>query len=299
MIERIRPLFAWIVFPGVMGGAVALSIAAMQGGLSPIAAAAIGQGVGAAVVVLCERIFPYIRDWNRTRGDVRTDALHAMVSGILTPELAKPFVHTAAAGAAVWLSGTVGGDLWPREWPLACQLALALVVGEFGQYWFHRWEHEREILWRFHATHHSAPRLYWLNAGRFHPFDLLALFIAWYGPLVAFGCGPEVLALFAVVNAVHGIFQHSNLELRLGPLNWIFSMAELHRWHHSRTVTEANRNYGANLIVWDVVFGTRFLPADRLPPTEIGIADMPNFPGGWLAQLASPFRWRTVRRESR
>jgi len=67
----------------------------------------------------------------------------------------------------------------------------------------------------------------------------------------------------------------------------------------SRTVSEANRNYGANLIVWDALFGTRFLPGDRLPPTEIGIADMPRFPGGWLAQLASPFRWRAVRQESR
>ena len=32
--------------------------------------------------------------------------------------------------------------------------------------------HEVPWLWRFHATHHSAPRLYWLNAGRFHPLDL-------------------------------------------------------------------------------------------------------------------------------
>jgi sterol desaturase/sphingolipid hydroxylase (fatty acid hydroxylase superfamily) len=58
-----------------------------------------------------------------------------------------------------------------------------------------------------------------------------------------------------------GIFQHANVQLRLGPLNWFFSMAELHRWHHSRTVEEANHNYGQTISVWDWVFGTRYLPA--------------------------------------
>jgi sterol desaturase/sphingolipid hydroxylase (fatty acid hydroxylase superfamily) len=58
---------------------------------------------------------------------------------------------------------------------------------------------------------------------------------------------------------------------------------------------EANNNYGANVIVWDIVFGTRFLPNDREPPTDIGLADMPHFPQGFWAQLASPFRWKTIR----
>ena len=60
MIERVRPLFAWIVFPGVMGGAIALTIVAMWRGLTPIAAMAIGQGVGVGIVALCERVFPYV-----------------------------------------------------------------------------------------------------------------------------------------------------------------------------------------------------------------------------------------------
>ena len=32
-------------------------------------------------------------------------------------------------------------------------------------------------MWRVHAAHHSAPRLYWLNATRFHPFDLFGLIV--------------------------------------------------------------------------------------------------------------------------
>ena len=100
-------------------------------------------------------------------------------------------------------------------------------------------------------------------------------------------------------DAVFGMLQHANIDVRLGPLNRIFSMAEPHRWHHSRTLAEANSNYGSNLIVWDLVFGTFFLPSDREAPREIGIADLPRFPTGYLAQLATPFRWTGGARRER
>ena len=137
-----------------------------------------------------------------------------------------------------------------------------------------------------------------MNAARFHPLDLATLYFLGYLPLVALGCPEEVVLLFAMFDAVFGMLQHCNVDVRLGPLNWIFSMAEPHRWHHSRSIAEASSNYGSNLIVWDVVFGTFFLPAAREAPPRIGIADMPGFPAGYLAHLASPFRWRRVKREA-
>ena len=75
-------------------------------------------------------------------------------------------------------------------------------------------------------------------------------------------------------------------------------MAELHRWHHSRLVEESNTNYGQNLAVWDVVFGTRFLPEDREPPRDIGLAEMPVFPMTWWAQIRSPFDWAKIKRRN-
>ena len=92
--------------------------------------------------------------------------------------------------------------------------------------------------------------------------------------------------------------RRESLDVRLGPLNRIFSMAEPHRWHHSLVLEEANTNYGSNLIIWDLIFGTFFLPSDREPPARIGIAALPAFPPGYLAQLAVPFRWRSVQREA-
>jgi sterol desaturase/sphingolipid hydroxylase (fatty acid hydroxylase superfamily) len=154
--------------------------------------------------------------------------------------------------------------------------------------------HEVPWLWRFLATHHSAPRLYWLNAARFHPIDLFAVGVIKLVPVAVLGAGAPVFALVTLFSGVHGAFQHSNVPVRLGPLNWIFSMTELHRWHHSPRLEEANHNYGGNLIVWDVVFGTRFLPEDRDPPEAIGIESLPDFPMGFWANLTSPFRWQAL-----
>lgn len=117
--------------------------------------------------------------------------------------------------------------------------------------------------------------------------------------LAALGFGVELIALFTLVSGVHGYFQHSNLKLRLGPLNWFFSMAELHRWHHSPILEEANHNYGQNVIVWDLAFGTFFWPKDRESPEEIGIPEFSAFPMTYWAQLASPFTWSRIKRESR
>ena len=293
----IRRVFAWAIFPVVIGGAVAAAIGLMERGVHPLLAFAAAQIPAFAIVIVFERIFPYQVSWNRSRGDVRVDAAH-LVTITLVGALIQPAINAVGAGIGAWLSGGLGLGLWPTHWPLAAQLALALVIGELFQYWVHRLEHEREFLWRFHATHHSAPRLYWLNASRFHFVDIALNNAAAFVPLVALGAGIEIFALWNLFAAIHGIFQHANLELRLGPLNWIFSMAELHRWHHSRLVEESNRNYGQNLIIWDIVFGTRYLPADRLPPVDIGIAGLSAFPMTWWAQITSPLHWKKITRYS-
>lgn len=284
-------------FPIVFGGAMGIAIVGMDRGWDPVWTA---MGTTAAVVLVLfvlERAHPYHRDWLHGHGDIRTDLLHNLVNFWIPEVYAVVFVGSFAAAGA-WLSSALGMTLWPSGWPLLTQLLLALVIGELGTYWIHRLMHEHELLWRFHAPHHSAPRLYWLNAGRFHPLDLFAQQFLGITPLVVLGADSRVIALHTLFTAIHGLFQHCNIDIRLGPLNWFFSMAELHRWHHSKRLEEANTNYGANLILWDIVFGSRYLPSDREPPTEIGIDALPNFPRGYWAHLASPFRWKETEKAS-
>jgi sterol desaturase/sphingolipid hydroxylase (fatty acid hydroxylase superfamily) len=285
--------FSWSVFPVVMFGSVALSIAVFANGGSEELATLVGLVFGYTIVVLGERLYPFVPDWNRNHDDVATDAAWAGTT-VVTGAILRPASIIVGAWLAARLSASLGSPLWPNDWPLAAQLALALVIVEFFQYWIHRLEHETKWLWRFHATHHSAPRLYWLNAARFHFVDIGLIAVSYTVPLIALGADGRVFALWIVASTVHGICQHANMQIRCGPLNWIFSMAELHRWHHSPLVRESNTNYGQTLILWDILFGTRFLPADRKPPEAVGIANLPGFPMTWWAQLCSPWRWDRV-----
>ena len=290
-------IFALSIFPIVMFGSIGVSIALFNRGASDGWATVAGLLFGYTLVILGERLYPFVPDWNRNHDDVGTDAAWAgatlVVGGIL-----RPLSFLVGGWFAAQLSAEFGSPLWPNEWPLAFQLMLALVIIELPQYWLHRLEHETDWLWRFHATHHSAPRLYWLNAARFHVVDIGLLAILYTVPLVALGAGEAVFGLWIVASTIHGICQHANMQIRCGPLNWIFSMAELHRWHHSPLVRESNTNYGQTLILWDIVFGTRFLPKDRKPPEAVGLADLATFPMTWWAQLCSPWRWAKIKSDS-
>lgn len=287
-------LVAALGFPVLVTGAIGATLWAIERGVDPAVAIILPIAVGYTVLGLLEQVMPWERSWRRPHGDLGED-IGLFLTNTGTIALLQPLVLAAAVGIAGRLTMWLGVGLWPIAWPLLGQLVLALLVGELFEYAFHRAMHEVPALWRLHATHHSAPRLYWLNSVRFHPIDLFFVGTVRLAALVVLGCGEEVLALATVFAAIHGAYQHANVPVRIGPLNWIFSMTELHRWHHSKDVAEANHNYGGNLIVWDVVFGTRFLPPDREPPRAVGIGDMPNFPRGYLTQLVVPFRWARVR----
>lgn len=241
-------------------------------------------------MLLLEWWTPFRRKWSESHNDVLTDTLYLLFIQSLWPRLLSAVWIGLLASATIWFSENItlfAGQPWPHEWPLVLQLTLALVLAEFGRYWVHRWAHEVSLLWRFHAVHHSAQRLYWLNAARFHPVEKILLHIPETVPFILLGVNAEVLALYFVTTGIHGLFQHSNIRLKLGPLNYIFAMAELHRFHHSKIIRESNTNYGNNLIIWDLVFGTFYWPKDR-EVAEIGLLN-PDYPKGFTGQLKAPF----------
>jgi sterol desaturase/sphingolipid hydroxylase (fatty acid hydroxylase superfamily) len=251
------------------------------------------------LVAVMERVLPWHRDWNHSRGDLRSDALYVPTQfGV--GALFRPLVASLAVAGGGWLSQQVQGGIWPHSWPVAAQVVLATVVREFFDYWGHRAMHRFDWLWRLHATHHSATRLYFLNGARAHPGEIAFRFgILGVLPLATLGVGEEVLALTTVAALTADAFQHANIAFRLGPLSWLYSIGDAHRWHHSRKRGEADSNYGNVYLFWDAIFGTRYLPSDREPPAEVGIEGLDAFPRGFFAQWLSPFRWGVIEQESR
>lgn len=278
------------LFPAIVGTAIVGSTAALSAGIS---AGRVLLAVSVATVlsvVLLERLRPFRREWNRSHGDLATDAAYLPLT-VGVNALIEPAAAMLGVAIGGWLSATIGMGLWPTHWPLLAQLALACVVAELFDYWAHRVMHDSALLWRLHATHHSAPRLYWLNATRSHPGEMLFRGAVSIMPLSVLGAGQPVFVLIGVVNIVVGLFQHANIDYRLGPLSWIFSVGPLHRWHHSRELSEANSNYGNNFIFWDAVFGTRIMPPESAAPAALGLAEPADFPRTLVPQILAPLRW--------
>ena len=283
-------ILSYTLFPVVFTAALVVAVLGIERGIHrDLLLAGISLGV-ILIVAIFERLHPEHPEWNVSQEDVGTDLMHGLVSMVVLPQALELGLRIGLLQVALWLSSQTDGTLWPHHWSPLLQLIPALLISQLGEYWAHRAMHEVPFMCRFHATHHSPGRLYWLNAGRFHPVDSALLFSIALTPLLLLGAGPEVLLLFTVWVSVHGTFQHCNIRLRLGPLNYLFSMAELHRWHHSRVLEEANANYGNNILFWDLVFGTVHYPKDRSASPHIGLSDLPHFPKGYVAQILSPWR---------
>jgi len=59
---------------------------------------------------------------------------------------------------------------------------------------------------------------------------------------VLLGADGIVLSMYFGVTVVCGFSQHCNINLKLGPLYWIFNVVDLHRWHHSKVIQQSNNN---------------------------------------------------------
>ena len=293
-MSGVKAAIRYGLFPLNFVAALAVAYMAVGTGWNPELVLISIAVVTATTIMIAERISPFHAVWNQSQNDIGTDAIHVVISQAVVPKVIEFGLFALLVGGASAVAEQSAGGWWPADLNLFLQLALALVLTQFPEYWWHRLCHEHPFFWRLHATHHSPGRLYWLNAGRFHPLDTAASAFVSLAVLVGLGAGVEVVLMLSTWIVVHGMYQHCNVDLRLGPLNYIFSMAELHRWHHSLTIEEANSNYGNNIIFWDLVFGTMFWPKDRRPSEYIGLAEMPDFPQGYMGQLASPFQWQEI-----
>lgn len=277
-----------LVFPLIMGAALSIQLYLMDRGYNPIVTSIVVSLSGLLLIAVLEHLLPYRTDWLKADGDVKTDALHVVITQLLLPKTLELFWPLLFLGMAASLAHYFGPqNLWPHDWPLLGQLFLMLLIAELGRYWVHRAAHEVSFLWKFHAVHHSPNRLYFFNAARFHPLEKVYFLVPEVAPFILLGVNLECLALYAVFNSIHGLMQHSNIQIKAGWFNYVFSLTELHRWHHSQKIEESNKNYGNNLILWDMVFGTYFNPKEK----EVGTIGLLNrqYPKSYLAQLRAPF----------
>ena len=162
---------------------------------------------------------------------------------------------------------------WIGGQPFWFRLTAAMVAGEIGAYWGHRWSHEIPVLWRFHAVHHSAEEVDWLVHTRAHPVDMVFTRLCGLIPVYILGLAQPMGArmdlvpyVITIIGTVWGFFIHANIAWRFGWLEWIISSPGFHHWHHTNDGPELiNKNYAPMLPWVDRCFGTLYLPRKQWP----------------------------------
>jgi sterol desaturase/sphingolipid hydroxylase (fatty acid hydroxylase superfamily) len=235
-----------------------------------------------ALSFIAERIAPFEEIWNHSKGDSSRDMLHAIIN-----ELSNA---ASIAAIPILAAMTHGFDVWPSEWPLWAQLVMTILIADFGITMAHYASHKVEALWRLHAVHHSVERMYGFNGLMKHPLHQAIELTAGTTPLLLMGLPLEIGALLGLAVAIQLLLQHSNTDMRVGPLIYFWAVAPGHRLHHLAHKVKGDVNFGLFTMLWDHLLGT--FVKDRPQPRdgELGIAGRPDYPVGYGAQLVEPFR---------
>jgi len=287
--DRLRVALSWVLWPALMTVCIAATAYGFVNG-HPYLAFNLSYLFLIISLLLLERIMPHEEKWLKGDGQTFANIAHTLTSKGTTQALlyVNALIGATEVTSGMSLDEGLGYSLgyWPYAWSLVAQVCLAVVLAEFMLYWAHRTAHEFNFLWRFHAVHHSVTRLWIVNTGRFHFVDSLYSIVLGLIPLMVLGAPMAVMTWVGVVTAFIGMLTHCNVEMRFGPISYVFNTPELHRWHHSKDLREGNKNYCENIMLWDIAFRTYFNERRR-PPADIGIRDY--MPPKFTQQIAWPF----------
>ena len=157
--------------------------------------------------------------------------------------------------------------------PGAIKIAMAIVVADFIIYWIHRAQHYSDTLWRTHAWHHSIEHLYWFSGFRtsfFHSF-MYAIPSAML-PIVIFKLSPLQAGIGYSIALLIQFWEHTNVNVNIGPLKYLIICPAYHRVHHSAT-RNCRMNLGTTFTIWDRMFGTYVDPATVPEDVPLGLGE--------------------------
>lgn len=174
--------------------------------------------------------------------------------------------------------------------PIWLQAVEIYLLADLLGYWCHRLFHGGKW-WPFHAVHHSSEDLDWLSSIRVHPVNDMVNKFVQATPLLMAGFNPWVTLSAAPFFTLYAIFLHARLNWDFGLLRSVIATPVFHRWHHSRQPEAMDKNFAGLFPIWDILFGTYYMPRGRIPE-DFGVAG--GFPQDMPRQLWEPVRnlWR-------
>lgn len=287
--STLRTIAAWSIYPLSWGFLLIAFNLALSGRLEYQQAWGMLTLFLVVFYAIAERILPYEERWSMTWASFKAD-----IKFIITNVAFLALLNTGLAYFTISISGQHQGPA--SDWPLWLQLASCVLVFEALNYAIHRAMHEApgrfgRFLWNVHAAHHLPDKVYIVMHAVFHPIN--AVFVQGFAmtiPIWWAGYDQRVVTLFLMINSLHGLISHFNMDVRMGWASYIFVGTEVHRYHHSADISEA-KNYGATLTIFDILFGT-FVYRPGVAPKNLGVADYDAMPRHeqYVKVIALPFK---------
>lgn len=231
-----------------------------------------------------EYLLPRLKDKKVFRKNWALDTCYALISGFITTAGIIFIIVVATLLIDPILDPRIKVAIGSQH--LILQVLQVIVIADIGYYLIHRMFHENPVLWRLHAIHHSIEEMDWLAAHRVHPFDQiltrgLSLIIPY-----TFGFSTASIAIFFIIFGWHSYLKHSNINLRFGPLRWLFVTPTFHHWHHANEEHAFDKNYAGQLPILDIIFGTAIMKESK-GPEHYGTDT--SVPPDFIRQLLLPF----------
>src|SRR5262249_20722562 len=136
-----------------------------------------------------------------------------------------------------------------------------------------------------HEAHHSTAEVDWLAGTRSHFLEIVVNQTVEFAPLALLGAAPQIWFFKVTIDAVWGMYIHSNIDAKAGRLQFILNGPQMHRWHHAGEIV--NVNFATKFAFWDWIFGTAHLPKEK--PAGYGLVEA-DYPTGYFAQALHAFK---------
>jgi len=244
VVAGITAFIVWVAVAGLLE----------QGSLEAVLSAGRAELAAPLLVALvvataiCERIWPAERRPILARGHVQDAcfvALHAIV--------VIPLMTLLSVGAAALIGGHAH---WIElqsvaHWPGWLIMPLTIVAMDAANWLAHYADHRLDLLWRFHALHHSQEELSVLTSFRAHPLMHTTGFILATIPVVALMPSRPIDPVLITIYVCIGTLQHANVRWTFGPVGRVIVSPAYHRLHHAPDIQDTN--LGVVLTIWDVL----------------------------------------------
>lgn len=204
-----------------------------------------------AILIKVERSMPFLKDPPRKvlesyRTNFKLFMFNEIALAILSVESIYLLVDKFSGYGL--MSGMADGPV---------KYLLAFVLMDLTLYLWHRSEHTFKFLWGFHQIHHSDACVNVTTSVRFHTLALILAVAVKALFFIAMGLSSALVLYFESITAVFVILQHANItypyERYIGK---IFIVPHLHRLHHSRALSQRDKNFGVVFSFWDRIFAT-------------------------------------------